>query len=194
MQQREKILAIGLGGVVGLYVITQLFAPLLRGPIDEREQARARAIRARDAAETEEAEAFAAIRQLQTWREQTALGGDELAASQTYYEWLTDTARASGWDELDLQVNTRTRPINAAARPIEVRGRAVATADELGTFLAAYDAAPILHSLARLEVTSESSEANAPLQIELSSVAILFDDDKPEPLEAAEDAEQAVVW
>lgn len=194
MQQREKILAGGLGAVVAMYLATQVLAPVIRAPIVDRENALKRAENARDAAEEEELETLAAIRTLSGWTEDEALAGQPLSVLRLYREWLYDLAIASDWQDVAMTPNNNLRAINAEATPIEVRGTATATAAQLARFLQTYEATPILQGLTRLKVTSESSEPDSPLQIELDSVAIVMDQAKPRDWGAREGFEASPAW
>ena len=174
MQQREKILAGALGGVVALYFVWPAVSAVVMGPITEREQELAAAQRSETKAADEADETLAAVQAVGTYRE-TALSGPPVRALRSYHEWLTDLALACGWSNVELRPIPRSRPINEAATPVEVRGGGVATADQLAEFLTRYEEAAILHGLTRLAISSESAEPDSPLTIELASEAVVLD-------------------
>lgn len=170
MQTREKSLAVGLGVVLAVYAGRGVLAPLVQGPIDERERELAIATRAADAAEADELETMAAIKTL-SGQSERAIGPDPLDAQRRYLAWLTDLAVACGWEAVELRPE-RVATINAASDRFSVRGTATATYPELVDFLQRFEAAGLLHGLTRLETEATSADPDGPLAIELAAQAV----------------------
>ena len=180
MQQREKVLAIALGGVVLLWAGSGIVMPLVRGPIDRRENELAAATRESEKATAEEDTVFTAVGDLAK-RRRVALGGDPLSAQRAYLSWLTDLATTAGWSDVVLRPDQIT-PLDDGVDRIGVSGSAVATPRQLADFLARYDAAELLHDLSRLTLETESTAPNAPIEIDLASQAIVMADGEVDEL------------
>ena len=175
MQPRERNLAIGLAVVLVVGLGLQFVKPLFTGPVEERRRQLTAARNAFDKADVAEMQTLAAVSRLTKWKEEAALPGPPLSALRTYHEWLIDLAIASGWTDIDLSPVRTSRPIAAGVTPVEVRGQAKATAAALSDFLAAYEAAPLMHRLARLAIETESDDPGSVLTIDLQSVAVVID-------------------
>ena len=170
METREKYLAVGLGVVLAVYAGRSILAPLVQGPIVDRERQLAIAERRLDTAEAEELETLAATQTLSGQAER-AIGTDPLTAQRRYLAWLTDLADVCGWTDVQLRPG-RISSINPQSSRVGVTMTGQATWEQLTDFLSRYEAADLLHGLTRLETTAGDGRAETPLGVELTSMGI----------------------
>jgi hypothetical protein len=167
MQPREKLLALALAGVVGVFMVRPLFMRTFVDPLRER---RDRLQVAANDVVDREAKELALMRaqaNLKRWTGQS-LPPEPRDAQRVYREWLTDLTLLAGWGDVKFDQGSRTpRGDAAVAVPITIEG--TATIDQLATFLRHFESADILHRITRLDVDSPSSEGKPRLSIVLTA-------------------------
>ncbi|MDB4731377.1 cadherin repeat domain-containing protein [bacterium] len=167
MQQREKLLAGGLGAVVVLWFGLPIYDSTFVEPIN--------ALTAEEERLQEESnEKFdqqIALRrkeiQLADWRK-SSLPPDPLNAQRLYQEWLTDLAQISGFEKVSIKLERRVSQGNVFTT-IPVTLEAKATIQELAQFLERFESVDLLHRISTCDAISPASEGNPDLTVTITA-------------------------
>lgn len=172
MNQREKILAAGVGAVAVLFGGQWLYNSMYAAPLEER---RAETNRLREdisKRELELARFHKASQELKRWRTQSLPTDTEVARSQ-YQAWLVQLVGLAGWVNPNVDSSEPlSRKDMYESLGFSVRGRG--TLEQLTQFLFAFYRADHLHQIRSLSVTP--SQRGDELEIALAVEALALND------------------
>lgn len=170
MQQREKILAGALSGVLVLWLGLPIFERTFLEPLSELEQELSLVEGQHEQRRAARLELARADVRLKDWRAQS-LPPDPLDAQRLYQEWLTNLALLSGFDELKVTLERRVRGGETFVTvPVTLEG--LATTRELTMFLDRFREVSLLHRITRCHVTSPSSSGDPELQVVITAEGV----------------------
>ncbi|TWT49890.1 putative Ig domain protein [Thalassoglobus neptunius] len=167
MQQREKILAILLGGVVLFWFGMPIFKGYFVEPLNQleaQESTRMQESRTKMAQQIELAKQGKA---LEDWK-RISLPPKPTDAHRLYQDWLTDIALMSGFTNPRFTLENRSQKDDTYVR-IPVKIEAEATLQEVAQFLDRFESVDLLQRISKCDVTSPVSEGNPKLKVTLTA-------------------------
>ena len=170
MQQREKILAGALSGVLVLWLGLPIFERTFLEPLNDLEQELSLVEGQHEQQRAARLELARADVKLKDWRAQS-LPPDPLDAQRLYQEWLTNLALLCGFDELKVTLERRVRGGETFVTvPVTLEG--LATTRELTRFLERFREVSLLHRITRCHITSPSSSGDPELQVVVTAEGV----------------------
>ncbi|MEW4487718.1 Ig domain-containing protein [Thalassoglobus sp. JC818] len=167
MQQREKILAGLLGGVVLFWFGMPIFKSYFVEPLNQleaQESARMQESRTKMAQQIELAKQG---KMLEDWK-RISLPPKPTDAHRLYQDWLTDIALMSGFSNPRFTLENRSQKDDTYVR-IPVKIEAEATLQEVAQFLDRFESVELLHRISKCDITSPVSEGNPKLKVTLTA-------------------------
>ncbi len=158
MEQREKLLAGGLGIAVALWGGMSLYESRYKAPLDAKEQA---VSLAQETANKDRAARRKLLMAQKTVRDSRSdsLPPDKIDAQRLYGDWCYSLAELSGWRNL-VQKPESTGPVGKIGSriPVTVTGRA--TRSQIATFVWHFQQTDLLHRISALDMTSLSNDGD----------------------------------
>ena len=167
MQQREKILAGGLGIVVLLWFGLPIYDSMFVEPIEELSAEESRLQEESNEKFDEQIDLRRKELQLAKWRK-ISLPPDPLDAQRLYQEWLADLALISGFEGTAVKLERRVAQAGVFTT-IPVTLETKGTMQELAQFLERFESVELLHRIATCDAISPSSEGNPDLQLTITA-------------------------
>lgn len=167
MQQREKLLAGGLGAVVVLWFGLPIYDSTFVEPINALTAEEERLQEESDAKFDQQIALRRKEIQLADWRK-SSLPPDPLNAQRLYQEWLTDLAQISGFEKVSIKLERRVSQ-GKVFTTIPVTLEAKATIQELAQFLERFESVDLLHRISTCDAISPASEGNPDLTVTLTA-------------------------
>lgn len=171
MQQREKILAIVLAGVVVVWFGLPMIESTFFEPIRQLENEEARLQEQVEELFNQRKALALKDKQIGDWRLKS-LPPNPLDAQRLYNEWLSHLAMLSGLEPTaQAQLGARTA-VGDTYVTIPVTHKYRATLQDLALFLDRFESADLLHRIAECNVVSPAPEGNPKLEITILAEGI----------------------
>ena len=170
MQQREKILAGALGGIVALWLVGPMLDSTFLQPLRDADAQLSSERQAFAQLEEKELQLMRAQSRLKRWKE-ISLPADPDVAMRLYQEWLTDLTELSGWQAVKVTPGRRV-PKGKTYSTVPVTLETDVTWEQLGRFQTLFGQADLLQRIAQLEVSSRSSGERVPLTVTITAEAL----------------------
>ncbi|MCA9080710.1 MAG: putative Ig domain-containing protein [Planctomycetaceae bacterium] len=169
MQQREKILAGVLGGVVLIALMGPFVERTFLVPLREAEDALDTARQSYALVEEQQLQLIRSQARLKRW-EEVSLPADPDVAMRVYLKWLTDCVEISGWQGVKISPGRRSARSKYYST-IPVTLEANVTWEQLGRFLSLYEQAEILQRVSQLDLESRGTDPG-PIHVTLTAEAL----------------------
>lgn len=174
MQNREKLLAIGLGGIMVLWFGLPIFERNFLEPLNALAADEERLQKEANQKFDEQLELRKKEKRLADWRK-ISLPPDPLDAQRLYQEWLTDLGQLSGFEGIKVTLERRVATGKVYVT-IPVTLEAKATVQELAQFLERFNSVDLLHRISTCDAISPASEGNPDLQVTLTAEGLSLTD------------------
>lgn len=158
MDQREKLLAGGLGAAVALWMGISLYESQYAAPLTAKEQ---EVTSAQDQLNNNRADRRRLGMAQKTVRDsrRDSLPPDRIDAQRLYGDWCYSLAELSGWSQLSEKTES-PGPLGKVAWRIPVTLTGKATREEIATFIWHFQQSNLLHRLAHLELISQGNDGD----------------------------------
>lgn len=177
MQQREKILAGLLLGVVVIWQVRSTLHATFVAPLEDRQSKIDMLKGSIKASGDREFDLIQATAKLATAKKH-CFPPDPLTAQRMYQSWLTDLAADVGFSNPKIIPQKRT-PKGNTYQAIDVRVETRATIEQLAEFLFLFCESGLLHRINNLVVTSPSHTGNPLLEVEFVAQGLSFPNASP---------------
>ena len=172
---RQKMIVIGVAGLLGLAILIPIFNSSFLAPIEKLETERKSARKKLEDAEERERKIMIASADLKRWQKQS-LPGDLLTAQDEYMKWVNHLLHVSGFQMDDsLVVKPGTKPsLRGAYAPIRIEIEGKATLDAVSRFLYAYHRTDLLQRIVNLDIVSPQRQGNPTLEVNITSEGLVL--------------------
>ncbi len=163
MNARERLLAFGLAGAVGIWFLGPGVWSFFATPLENRWSDVEKLQESVELRELEEFQTTSDERRLRSWGVRS-LPPDPLDAQRTYLAWIDDLVAESGFETFTTQPAAPVRFGDVYATvSVDVQGEA--TFDAVSQFLFHAQRANLMHRVASLHLTSTGRSANDPVEV-----------------------------
>jgi len=175
MQQREKILLVGVLGVaVSWFGVAKFVIPTFITPLTDKGQELEKLKREFADKEGEEFSQMKAESRLKGYK-QRSLPPNALDAHRLYQGWLTDLCQICELSDLKISLISR-QEIEKTFFTVPVRIEATATTDQAVRFLTLFESVDLLHRAASVQAVSPTNDGNPTLSLVIMAEGVSMHD------------------